>query len=179
VTTLVEKILAIHESLTDGGVEHAFGGALALAFHVQEPRATRDVDVNVFCPPSEARTAFEALPGDVRTASRDLRAVERDGQVRLFWDDTPVDVFFSTAELHAVAAQHRAWVPFAGTTIPVLGATELMIFKAFFDRTKDWADLEAMVAVGSADGHRALGWLVALLGGEDHRIARLRDVLQS
>ena len=32
-------------------------------------------------------------------------------------------------------------MPFADTTIPVSGATELAVFKAFFNRTKDWADI--------------------------------------
>ena len=70
-------------------------------------------------------------------------------------------------------------VPFAGITIPILGATELLVFKAFFDRTKDWADIEAMVEAGTADLHSALGWLVDLLGADDPRILRLRRLLPS
>ena len=62
-------------------------------------------------------------------------------------------------------------------TPPVLGATELTVFKAFFDRTKDWADIEAMIDAGTVDTHGALGWLVDLLGGDDHRVARLRRLL--
>jgi hypothetical protein len=45
--SLPEKILAIERALTD--VPHAFGGALALAYHA-EPRATIDIDLNVFLP---------------------------------------------------------------------------------------------------------------------------------
>lgn len=51
-----------------------------------------------------------------------------------------------------------------------------MVFKAFSDRTKDWADIEELVASRSADSHTALGWLVDLLGADDHRVARLRDL---
>ena len=61
--------------------------------------------------------------------------------------------------------------------MPVLGATELTVFKAFFDRTKDWADIEAMIDAGTVDIHAALGWLVDLLGGDDHRVDRLRKLL--
>ena len=62
-------------------------------------------------------------------------------------------------------------------TIPVLDATTLVVFKAFFDRTKDWADIEAMVEAGALDGHDALGWLVDLLGGDDPRVERLRRTI--
>ena len=47
------------------------------------------------------------------------------------------------------------------------------MFKAFFDRTKDWADLEEMAATGALDVDRTLGVLVRYLGADDHRVARL------
>ena len=97
--------------------------------------------------------------------------------MRLFWGDTPVDLVLSTGAFHDRAADRIRWVPFAGSTIPVLGATELLVFKAFCDRTKDWADIEEIVAADSADVHEALGWLVDLLGADDHRVDRLRDLL--
>ena len=98
--------------------------------------------------------------------------------MRLFWDDTPVDLFFSTAPFHDRAAQHRRDVPFAGSTIPILGADELVVFKALGDRRKDWADIEEIVRAGTADVHVALGWLVDLLGADDGRVGRLRDVVR-
>ncbi|MGZ4682867.1 MAG: hypothetical protein ACXWA3_17075 [Acidimicrobiales bacterium] len=176
-TSLADKIVAIERSLTAARVPHAFGGALALAFHVQEPRGTRDIDVNLFCPEVEARAAFGALPDGVRWTDADLERVAEVGQVRLFWDDTPVDVFFSTHAFHDRVAAGVAWVPFAEGTIPILDAASLAVFKAFFDRTKDWADIEAMVDAGTLDGHDALGWLVDLLGGDDQRVERLRRTI--
>jgi hypothetical protein len=177
VIELADKILAIHTTLEQAGVPHAFGGALALAFHVAEPRGTRDIDINLFSPPEAAAEAFSALPEEVAWSAKDVSAAARDGQVRLFWGDTSVDAFFSTGAFHERASRRIRKVPFAGATIPVLGATELLVFKAFFDRTKDWADIEEMVAVGSADVHGALGWLVELLGADDHRVDRLRGLL--
>ncbi len=177
-TTLVEKILAIEDALSVANVPHAFGGALALAFHIEEPRATRDVDVNVFVPPTRAREIFTVLPAAVTWNDKDVERVRDDGQVRIFWDDTPIDLFFDTHRFHERVAARTDVVPFAGTTIPILGATELTVFKAFFDRTKDWADIEEMVAARTADVHAALGWLVDLLGGDDHRVQRLRGLLE-
>jgi hypothetical protein len=50
------------------------------------------------------------------------------------------------------------------------------VFKAFFDRTRDWADLEEMHAAGTLDIEAAAGVLVRYLGGDDHRIERLRTL---
>jgi hypothetical protein len=158
-------------------VPHAFGGALALAYHIAEPRGTRDIGVNVFVDEDRARTILELLPAGVRWSDADLVVIARDGQVRLFWHDTPVDVFFATHRFHRHAAERTEAVPFAGTTIPILSATDLTVFKSFCDRTKDWADIEAMVDAGTVDVHAALGWLVDVVGGNDHRIDRLRRQL--
>ena len=87
----------------DDGVAYN-DGALALAFHIAEPRGTRDIDVNVFCPPSAAPEAFGSLPADVAWSEADVATAKRDGQVRLFWGETPVDVFFSTSPFHDEAA---------------------------------------------------------------------------
>lgn len=108
-----------------------------------------------------------------------LRTAQRDGQVRLFWGDTPVDLFFSTSAFHDRAGERTRRVPFAGTTIPILDATDLLVSKAFFGRTRDRADIEEMIAVGSADEHEALGWLVDLLGADDHRVDRLRTLMRA
>ena len=109
--------------------------------------------------------------------TQDVEEIERNGQVRVFWDDTPVDLFFVTHPFHESAASHTELVPFAGQMIPILAADDLAVFKAFFDRTKDWADIEGMIDAESLDVHVVLGWLVDLLGGDDHRVARLRDLI--
>jgi hypothetical protein len=178
-TSLVEAIVALEAALDAADVPHAFGGALALAFHIGEPRGTRDIDVNIFLPPTAVARVFAALPAGVALTDADAERVRHDGQVRVFWDDTPLDLFFTTHAFHELARVRVDRVPFAGVTIPVLGATELVVFKAFFDRTKDWADIEAIADAGTADLHAAIGWLVDLLGGDDARVARLRAVLRS
>ena len=58
--SLVEKIVEVHRGLTRVGIDHAFGGALALAYYTDEPRATADIDLNVALPASDARRAFAA-----------------------------------------------------------------------------------------------------------------------
>ncbi len=105
--------------------------------------------------------------------------IERDGQTRLWWDGTPVDVFFDYAPIHADAAAHRRTVPFAGTRIPVLGPVELAVFKAMFDRTRDWADIEAMIAAGTLDLDAVRTALRTMLDPADPRFARLADAARA
>jgi hypothetical protein len=172
--TLAEKIVALHAALGEARIPHAFGGALALAWCTQRARGTIDVDVNLFVPPTQATTVLRALPSGVAWGDEDVHRIEQDGQARLWWDTTPVDVFFSTTDFHRRAASRVRREPFLGVDIPFLACRDLAVFKAFFDRTQDWADLEAMDAVGALDVEAVLGVLTDYLGGDDPRIARLR-----
>ena len=45
---LPQKMLAIHEHLAEARIDHAFGGALALAWCTHQARGTIDLDVNIF-----------------------------------------------------------------------------------------------------------------------------------
>lgn len=173
--TLAERVVALHRALSRRRIPHAFGGALALAFATLDPRGTSDIDVNLFVPATDAARALAALPGEVAVTEETVVAIERDGQVRLWWDDTPLDLFFDYAPIHTAAADHRRTVPFAGTRIPVLGPIELAVFKAMFDRTRDWADIEAMIAAGTLDLDAVRAALATMLDPADPRFARLGD----
>lgn len=57
----------------------------------------------------------------------------------------------------------------------MLGPVELVVFKVLFDRTKDWADVEAVLAAGSATAAEVEAPLVALLGADDPGVVRLAE----
>lgn len=173
-TGLAEKIVEIDRALTQAGIAHAFGGALALAWCTRRARGTIDIDVNVFVGVGRAREVFSALPDTVRWSDGDVKRAEADGQVRLLWQETPVDVFFNTTEFHDQAGARTRIEKFAGADLPFLSCTDLAVFKAFFNRTRDWADLEEMAEVGTLDFDRLIGVLVRYLGAGDERIERLR-----
>jgi hypothetical protein len=173
VTSLVDKVRAIAAALDEHSMPYAFGGALALAYATEEPRGTRDIDVNVFVAPDQVDVVFDALPGEVVHTDADRRAVARDEQVRLFWDDTPVDLFFAAHVMHHEAAARRRFVEFAGMTIPILAPIDLAVFKALFDRAKDWVDIQNMHESGTLDPAVVADAVEALLG-DDPRVERLR-----
>jgi hypothetical protein len=168
-----EKMLAIHEHLRRAGIDHAFGGALALAWCTRQARGTIDLDLNVFVKPDRTDEMLAALPSDVIATANERALLKTDGQARLWWSSTPVDVFLNTTDYHERVATRVRWEPFAGADLPFLACEDLAVFKAFFNRSKDWADLEAMRDAGSLDVAAVTGVLATFLGGDDERIARL------
>jgi hypothetical protein len=70
-------------------------------------------------------------------------------------------------------------VPFDGAEIPILSCSVLAVFKAFFNRTRDWADIEAIQDAGCLDGPETLGWLATLLGAGDPRTVRLASLVRN
>lgn len=174
---IVDKILALHAALDAARLSHAFGGALALAWCTERARGTIDIDVNVFVDQALSAKVFDALPGDVTRSATDLAHCLTDGQVRLWWGPTPIDVFTNTTEFHVAAADRVVVHEFASHNVPFLCCSDVAVFKAFFNRTKDWADLEEMVAARTLDGNLVLGALVHYLGTDDERVERLTALL--
>ena len=175
--TLAQRILAIDAALAR--VPHAFGGALALAYYA-EPRATIDIDVNLFVP----ATRF----ADVATPLRKLGAhvadpaieamVRRDGQVRVMWDTTPLDLFFAYDAFHDAAGGACRVVPFGDGSIPILAPEHLVVCKVVFDRPKDWVDIDAMLATGTeVDVAEILRWVGRIAGDDDPRYGRTAALL--
>lgn len=176
---LVDKLHALHDSLTEASIPHAFGGALALAYCVEEPRGTRDLDVNIFVDPSQAEAVVAALPQGVKASAPEIEKIKRDGQARLKWDGVPVDLFLNNLPLHETVAASVVWVPLEGRDVPMLDCASLAIFKAFFDRTKDWADLEAIALATPEDIELAIETVADLVGEDDPICARLVAILDA
>ncbi len=173
--SLPDKILEVDRALKT--IPHAFGGAIALAYHA-EPRATIDIDVNVFVPVERADDVLDPLGRLGAEIGAATKSVRRDSQVRIMWDNTPIDVFFSYDPFHDAADHAAIEVPFADHTIRVLCATHLTICKAVFDRPRDWIDIEAMIALGThIDTAEALRWVGRIAGDEDPRFDRLAALL--
>jgi hypothetical protein len=176
VKTLTEKVVSIHDALKEANIHHAFGGAIALAYCTRDPRATADIDVNVFVLPKRASDVFRAFPEGVATnPTHEAEALDR-GQVRVMWDETPVDVFFAYHEFHEAAAKRISSVPFADTQIPVLECADLIVFKAIFGRPRDWVDIEAALSSGSFEVDEALERLDSVLGNQSHAFQRLASL---
>lgn len=172
---LSEKVVALHSATAR--TRHAFGGEVALAYY-GEPRTTVGIELRLFVPVErwpEIRDALKPLGVNVKA---DEAALQRDGQVRLWWDRNPVDLFFAYDPFHDEMRRATRRVPFAGETIPILAPEHLAVCKAMFDRPKDWLDIEQMVvATDPLDLPEVEAWLVAMVGVGDQRLVRLREIL--
>jgi hypothetical protein len=177
--SLPEKVTAIHQSLKATHIPHAIGGALALAYYA-EPRTTIDVDINVFVSTGRWPEIRDALaPLGVKVAA-DESELQRAGQVRLWWDRNPVDLFFSYDPFHDEMRRRARKVPFGQGTIPILSPEHLAVCKAMFDRPKDWIDIEQiLVATSPLNLQEIEIWLERMVGLDDPRMEKLREIKSS
>ena len=108
----------------------------------------------------------------------DALTVERDGQCRVWWGRTPIDVFFAYDALHEAMKGAIRTEPFADATIPILAPEHLLVCKAIFNRPKDWLDIEQIaVTVEDLDAAEILSWLDRILGADDPRTQRVATAL--
>jgi Domain of unknown function (DUF1814). len=176
--TLPERILALERGLA--AIPHAFGGALALAYYA-EPRATIDIDLNLFVPADrfpDVAAPLLALGVDADDPDA-VAAVARDGQTRVMWGRTPIDLFFAYDAFHDHAAERVRSVPFGNATIPILAPEDLLVCKTVFDRRKDWIDIDQILALtaGDLDIDDVRRWVTRIVGADDPRYAKLNAAI--
>lgn len=174
--TLPEKVLSLHRALRTAEISHAFGGALALAWCTQQARGTIDIALNIFVEADQAETALKALPEGVNWSKADLEEISREGQVRLWWESTPVDLFLNTMKLHDQMSRRVRWEQFIEESVPFLACQDLAVLKVFFNRTKDWADLEAMVEAGTVKIPQVTATIIEYIGSDGERVAKLASL---
>jgi hypothetical protein len=110
-----------------------------------------------------------------------IELIERDGQARVFWEKTPIDLFFAYDPLHDSSMQRRRLVDFGGDTIHVLSAEDLMLYKAIFNREKDWRDIAEMIYAteGNLDFDYVRSWLARIVAGSDPQLARFERLVET
>lgn len=178
--SLVRFVLAVHEHLDASRVPHAFGGALALAYYGQ-PRATIDVDLNVFVDLEDERE----VTGILRSAGlepEDAAPSAPIGGRRYVQAGGPtLDVFLDLDPTYRAIRDRVVRHPFGSerTELPFLSAEDLVAFKLSFGRARDWVDVEDVVCNGTPlDVEVIEATLLALRGPHMHpRLARLRAMV--
>lgn len=177
--SLGTRIRTVARALRAAGIPYAFGGAIALGYYAQ-PRATYDIDVNIFLPESDGRRVLTVLgdagvPNDMEYVTP---LIERDGQVRLVWGDIPLDLFFATVPFLDTCATRTRDVVFEGEQIAILSAEDLAVCKVLFNRPKDWADLRDMLRIqlDAMDVGYVRFWVHEMIGSTDERARRLANL---
>ena len=180
--TAAEVARGVADTLDRHGLPYAIGGALALAYYAV-PRATVDVDLNVFVKPD---TGFERIltalndagfAADADPQSARQQAIA-EGQFRGRIDRMRVDVFVPAIEYYASLETRRRQVELLERPIWILGPEDLVILKLMFFRRKDLADVEAVLRdqIGSLDLQFIRTTLVGMVGADDPRLHALSEI---
>jgi len=143
----VEVARHVADTLEAAGVPYAIGGALALGVW-GFPRATNDVDVDVFVEagalePVLAVLARSGLQIDVPAA---LASARDRGDCRAYMDGLRVDLFVMSIPFYESARERLRRAPLQERPGWFLAAEDLALFTLLFLRTKDLLDVERMVA---------------------------------
>ena len=158
------------------GIPYAVGGAIALLYW-GEPRATVDIDINVFLPSSSATRIADALVGAgiANDTTGIVSAINATAQVRVDFAGSPLDLFFSDVPFHDSCEARKVRVPFGDIAMNVLSAEDLVICKVMFNRSKDWMDIEQVLRISRErfDAGYVRRWLGEMLGPGDERAARM------
>ncbi|MDI7266414.1 MAG: hypothetical protein QME96_00270 [Myxococcota bacterium] len=157
------------------GVSYALGGALAYGLW-GVPRATIDVDVNVFTGLDALPEVFAALEsaGASLDHSEAVRAAGRDGRFVAALGAYRVDVFTPSMEFAWEAERTRVRKAIGEVEAWFLSAEALAVFKLLFFRAKDIVDLQRLIAVQGArlDAAWVRVRVVEMMGADDERVAR-------
>lgn len=178
--TAAEAARAIADKLSEAGIPHAIGGALALGV-AGVPRGTKDVDVNVFVDEAGVPLVVSALRqlGIELDPAVAVAHAQRDGMFIGTWDGMRIDVFVPSIPFSHEAAQTTIRVNVDGWSGHFLSPEAIAIFKLLFFRIKDRGDLERLVAVrGEALDHSYVRrWMVDMMGEDDERVRAWDDIV--
>lgn len=181
--SIIDAVFEVHAVLARATPAHAFGGALALAYYA-EPRATVDIDVNVFAPEADEAHVMGELAtlgyAPETDPSRDPPIAGR--RLRRASDPFPLDLFLPLGPgYEEIRSRVRHW-PFGPdrVALPFLSAEDLAVFKLSFGREKDWVDLRQIRRSGlPLDLEYIERQAVELRGPTMYpRVARLRSLCE-
>ncbi len=164
------------------GIEYALGGALAYGVWAL-PRATRDVDLNVFLPAEKLAPALKVLANagvQFDFAEAERRAID-EGMFVGWVGACRIDVFIPSIPFSWEALRTRTLVPAGSASAWFLSAESLSFFKMMFFRSKDIADIERLLAnTGKKlDAPYVRHWLVKTMGEGDVRVAKWDELCAS
>jgi hypothetical protein len=181
--TAAEVARDVADALERHSLSYAIGGAIALGFYAP-PRATVDVDVNIFVSPKRglgrALTALQDAGFEPEHAKDALsKQAREEGQFRGRVAGLRVDVFVPAIPFYRTLARRRRQAVLLGRPLWILGPEDLVVLKMMFFRRKDLADVEAVLRdQGDAlDVGTIRRKLVELTGANDDRVSAWDDLV--
>jgi hypothetical protein len=171
---------AVADALERAGLPYAIGGAHAYNLY-SVPRATRDVDVNVFVGDDRLEELLATLHGaGVTFDDGAARSGHADGGFFVgHLGPVRIDVFTPSIPYAWEAGQTRRRAALDGREHWYLSAEATALFKLLFFRSKDLADLERLVATQQdrLDHAYVRRWIVEMMGEDDPRTRAWDDLV--
>lgn len=170
----------IADEFEAAGIPYGVGGALALGIW-GFPRATKDVDLDVFVEPSLLAPVFTALRAAgcaVDAASASAQAAER-GDFQAWAGAMRVDVFVPSIPFYESIRRRLRLASLEGRPASFISPEDLTVMKLLFFRSKDLIDVERLVAFGGDrfDRSYVAAALADIVGADDARLLRWRQLL--
>ena len=174
--------LRLAAALEAKGLPYALGGALAYGVWAL-PRATKDVDLNVFLAPPELDPALDALAAAGVGVDRDeaRRKAEEEGLFVGWVGSCRIDVFTPSIPFSWEAMKTRVFIDAGPTRAWFLSAEALAFFKLMFFRGKDLVDLERLLGSQGKklDAPYVRRWMVETMGEDDPRVKKWDELCAS
>ncbi|MCK6553153.1 nucleotidyltransferase family protein [Candidatus Binatia bacterium] len=171
--SLVDAVAELIDHLETSGLDYALGGAIAYSAWA-EPRATRDIDLNLWVSRPELDHTFDVLSAAGVSIDRDAarQAADERGMFVGYHGEYRVDVFVPSVPFYAEALQRRVRAGVAGRHTWVLSPETLAVFKMLFFRPRDVADVQRLLAIqhGKIATAFVREWLVKMVGDGDERV---------
>jgi len=154
-SALAEVLGGVPGACAKLGLRWYLCGAHAVAIH-GAPRATQDVDVTVEVPRERLAALVDALGrrGFSHRFPEIAAELLRDGAV-LPMAHPPtgldLDLVLAGSGLEALALGRTEMFDLAGVAVPVIGATDLVVFKVLAGRGRDLDDVRAILRGAAVD----------------------------
>ena len=176
---LVDVVTTLIDALNAAQIPYALGDAIAYSAWA-EPRATRDIDLNLWVDSDRLDPAFDVL----EACRVSINRAEATAQVRergMFvgrCGEYRVDVFVPSVPFYDEALKSRRRVRLAGRDTWVLSPETLAVFKMLFFRPKDLVDLGRLLDIQAVDVAFVRRWRVTMVGDEDERVVAWDDLVR-
>jgi hypothetical protein len=176
----LDAALAVARAFDAGNISYAVGGALAYGVW-GIPRATIDIDINVFVDDVDLQLVVDALA--TLGVSVDLQQAQRDstteGMFVARYGPYRLDLFTPSIPFSREAERSRVAVTIEGQVVQFLSAAALAVFKLLFFRPKDIVDLERLLEVQGEklDASYVRTQLIDMMGDVDPRVTRWDELV--
>ena len=146
--TIFQSAKKLQEYFLERGWKFCFAGGLAVQ-RWGEPRLTLDVDATLLTGFGKEKEFAQALLAKYPARRPDALEFSLRTRVLLLQDDQRVglDIAFGALPFESRVIQRASYYEFSpGVRLLTCSAEDLVVFKAFADRDRDWADIEGILS---------------------------------